>query len=189
MAIKDMNATCNVCRCYIGAERHYGYILCPTCGKEASRVRSTLYSRKHGAKPMSENRACSQFLGVHVAERVLAKVFKNVERMPNGNPGYDFVCGKGYKIDVKSACISALRGRWGAWHFTIKRNTTPDYFLCLAFDDRETLSPLCCWLIPGHVLNGKTGANISMTTLDKWDEYIVDRIDDITACCDHHRNV
>ena len=37
-----------------------------------------------------DNKTCALFLGVHVAERVLSHVFKQVKRMPNGNVGYDF---------------------------------------------------------------------------------------------------
>lgn len=51
--------------------------------------------RKHGGLSMSENKSCSIFLGVHVAEKVLSRVFKDVKQMPTHNPGYDFVCNRG----------------------------------------------------------------------------------------------
>lgn len=44
--------------------------------------------RARGEKPASENKQCPAFLGVHVAERVLSKVFKDVKRMPPNNRGY-----------------------------------------------------------------------------------------------------
>lgn len=52
--------------------------------------------------PLGENRSCASFLGVCVAEKVLDGYFDNLVRMPYGNVGYDYVCGKGFKIDVKT---------------------------------------------------------------------------------------
>jgi len=135
-----------------------------------------------GAKPMSENKTCSQYLGVHVAERVLSHVFNNVEVMPYGNPGFDFICGKGYKIDVKSSILQTNYLERRCWKFTIKKNKVPDYFLLIAFDNREDLNPLHLWLIPGHVLNTKFGITLSISTLDKWKQYEKD-IDNVIACC------
>jgi hypothetical protein len=74
---------------------------CRKCCKEEWQVFS---ARKYGAKPLNENRDCSQYLGIHIAERVLSNIFENVKRLPLHNHGYDFICNKGYKIDVKSAC-------------------------------------------------------------------------------------
>ena len=50
------------------------------------------------------------------AERVLSKVFKNVIRQPHYTPGFDFICGRGFKIDVKSACMRTS----GSWMFHIR---------------------------------------------------------------------
>jgi hypothetical protein len=73
-------------------------------------------------QPMSKNRHCSSFLGVVIAEQILSKEFRSIKRMPYGNPGFDFLCGKGKKIDVKSTC-RIIRGRWSdTWSFSIKRN-------------------------------------------------------------------
>ena len=135
--------------------------------------------RKRGVRPYNENKECTLFLGVHVAERVLSHVFKNVKRMPIGNPGYDFVCGRGYKIDVKSSCLNVDN----KWQFDIDHNTIADYFLCLAFDNRENLNPLHLWLLPGSKLNHLTAATIRPTTIDKWDEYKLD-VAEMVACCD-----
>ena len=131
----------------------------------------------------STNHNCSIYLGVVVAERVLSEVFKNVERMPQGNKGYDVVCGSGYKIDIKSACHT--KNEHTRWAFKIKRNQVADYFLCLAFDNREDLNPQYVWLIPASVVNHLMGAGISISTLDKWAEYeLTDKLDDVISCCD-----
>ena len=137
------------------------------------------YRSKTGDPTMRENKDCPLYLGVHVAERILAKVFKNVERMPVNNVGYDFRCSQNKLIDVKSATMN----KNGAWTFHIRENKIADYFLCLAFDNREDLTPLHLWLVPNHVLNRKITTSISPSTLPRWKEYELS-IDKVSACCD-----
>ncbi len=146
---------------------------------EKERDRRAEYSRRKGHRPFDENKECSLFLGVHVAERVLSKVFKDVEVMPHGNPGYDFICNHRKLIDVKSACAS----KRGDWKFAIRHNTIADYFLCVAFDNRSDLTPLHVWLLPGDQFNHFKNAAISTGTIHKWDEYRLD-ISKILTCCD-----
>ena len=147
--------------------------------KEAIKAKSAMRRRTNGIPLMSENESCPLFLGVHVAERVLANVFKNVKRMPTSNPGYDFICGKGFKIDVKSSCFRSGKH----WVFGIRHNKTADYFLCLAFDNREDLNPLYLWLLPGDYVNSRDSAGISPTTIHKWDDYLLD-VDKVVSCCE-----
>jgi hypothetical protein len=111
-----------------------------------------------------------------VAERVLSNIFKNVTRMKMNHTGYDFICGKGFKIDVKSSC-----GEEG-WNFILKQNKIADYFLCLAFDNRESLNPQFLWLIPGPVVNYKTGLHIQRSQSAKWKEYELP-IERVMECC------
>ena len=105
--------------------------------------------------PMSENKDCAQYLGIHIAERVLAHIFKkeNVERKPYGNPGYDFICGKGKKVDVKSSSLYTDRN---GWKFRIEYNDIAEQFLLLAFGERpeddENPKPMRLWLIPNDVI-------------------------------------
>jgi len=146
---------------------------------EKQKTQYTRDHRKQGHRPFDENRNCSMFLGVHVAERVLSRVFKNVERMPMNNIGYDFICNHGKKIDVKSSCLWNTN-RWG---FEIKHNTTADYFLCIAFDNRDDLTPMHVWLIPNNVVSHHKCATISPTTIHKWDAYRLD-ISRISMCCE-----
>ena len=134
--------------------------------------------RKEGMRPLNENRECPGFLGVHVAERVLRHAFKDVVEMPYGNPGYDFICNHGKKIDVKSSCIH----KEGQWSFRIEHNDMADFFLCLAFDNREDLTPLHAWLIPGSAANHLVNASIRPSTVHKWDEYAMD-LSKVSACC------
>jgi len=142
--------------------------------------RHRYYAR--GGQPMSENRSCSLFLGVHVAEQLLYNLFEDVTRMPYGNPGYDFRCAKDYLVDCKASCNRTLHGKTPKWCFSIRYNTIADYFLCVAFDDRERLNPLHIWLIPGKILSHRSTACISESTLNKWSEY-EKPIDVVIDCC------
>jgi hypothetical protein len=109
-----------------------------------------------------ENKQNPAYLGIHITERVLSKVFKNVKIMPMQNPGYDFVCYHDKKIDVKSACLSEEKtNREEVWHFRIKKNKIADYFLCLGFDNRQKLNPIHLWLIPGNLINKHSSLRIS----------------------------
>lgn len=150
---------------------------------DKNREQWTRYTRKKGYQSLNKNKKCTLFLGVHVAERVLSHVFKDVERMPNCNRGYDFVCNRGKKIDVKSSC----RRKNNAWAFHINKNRIADYFLCIAFDNREDLTPLHVWLIPGEVVNHLISAGISSGTLSKWNDYLLD-ISKVVTCCDTLRD-
>ena len=141
----------------------------------------------NGGRSMSDNRECTVFLGVHVAENVLSKMFNDVEVMPYKNPGYDFICNKGKKIDAKSSCTRVRDGRSNSWAFGIKKNKIADYFLCLALDNREDLTPLHIWLIPSDEVNNNVKVSISESVIDKWDKYKLD-IGNVTACCNEMRS-
>lgn len=147
--------------------------------------RMTEYRRTLGMLPMNENKKCSSFLGIHVAERVLSKVFKNVVRMPYHNRGYDFLCSKQFKIEVKSGC---QRIKTRSWSFTVKKNKIADYFLFLAFDNREDLNPVHIWRIPGKLINDKNVLVMSLSTMHQWDEYKLD-IDGVASCCNAIKGV
>ena len=151
---------------------------------EKAKALWTRSDRKQGHRPMSENKECTAYLGVYVAEGALSQAFKNVVRMPNGNPGFDLICNRG-KIDVKSACREKTRNRW---KFDIGRNIITDYFLCLAFDSRKNLNPLHAWLIPGSALNHLITASISQRTIHKWDAYRLDTTK-VAMCCNALKGV
>lgn len=171
---------------------------CKTCSRveckkyqQKNRAKLTTYERerKHRlglARPMETARDCTAFLGVHVAESLLSRLFDHVIVMPNCNPGYDFICGKGFKIDVKSACLTfPERTESGCWMFDVDRNEIADYFMCVGFDNRVTLNPMRLWLFPGNLINERCSLRItnSQRSLKKWVEY--ERpIDRAIVCCD-----
>lgn len=141
--------------------------------------------------PMAENRTCASFLGVVVAESVLVNVFNDVVKMPYGNPGYDFICNRGKKIDVKSACLTKSGQGWG---FNITHNTIADYFLLLAFDNRDDLTPMHIWLISATaIVRGKRVCEYdsimhiskSNRCVSQFAQYAqVDTLRDVVNCCD-----
>lgn len=144
---------------------------------------------------MAEAKDSGNYLGIVVAEQALSTFFDHIERMPNGTPGYDFVCGKGFKIDVKSACNYHRYGKYGdkkyeydRWQFGIGKNRSADYFLCLAFDSRETLEPCHVWLIPGNAVNHLTCICISraLKSIKKWSPY-EKSLDKVITGCDSMR--
>lgn len=94
--------------------------------------------------PMSENEDCAQYLGIYISERLLSKIYDNVIRMPYGNPGFDFICNKGFRIQVKTRCLSDGNRKW---QFPIKYNDNTDYFMLVAVDNRIALNMMHLWLI------------------------------------------
>lgn len=128
---------------------------------------------------MSINKECSSYLGCYIAERVLIKMFKNVQVMPYGNAGYDFLCGRGYRADVKSCATGDIDN---GWMFHIRKNKTANIFVLLAFNNRDDLIPEHIWIIPGHIINHLTGLNIRKATIDKYSQY-EQPIDNVVECC------
>lgn len=130
------------------------------------------------------NKSCPRWLGEHVAEQILAKSFKNVIRMPKNNPGFDFICGKGKRIDVKSSCLRSNKCLTKHWTFLIKKNQIAEYFLLLGFDNREDLNPLHVWLVPAEVINNKSAIEISSSDkiLKKWSQF-EQSLDKVLECC------
>lgn len=90
---------------------------------------------------MKINKKCFQFLGCHIAERVLSYIFEDVYRMPFNNKGFDFRCKKGFKIEVKSTCVRTNNSHSEQYFFQGLNNKIADYFLLISFDDRENLNP------------------------------------------------
>lgn len=117
----------------------------------AEYLREWRYSKGIQA-PMSENEECAHFLGTHIAERkygriILPEMFGGIEQeMPYGNPWYDFLVKRNIKVDVKSCCLREMKG-WIGWEPHVRFNNVTDYFVVLAFDNRENLILIYVWLI------------------------------------------
>jgi hypothetical protein len=130
---------------------------------------------------MEEAKNSAPYLGVYVSERILSTFFDHMERMPVNNPKYDYICGKGFKIDIKSSC-RRYQGTAYSWNFAINHNIVADYFLCLAFDNRESLNPEHVWLIPSTVLGDRVSVGIHNGKLDKWARF-ERALDRVMSCC------
>lgn len=154
-------------------KEHHAYGMCHYCYNRE-------HHKEHPRKPRARkpiNPKCPTYLGCEVAEKVLSNVFKDVKVMKPNNPGYDLVCNKGKKIDVKSSCL-----RENGWLFRIRKNTTADFFLCIAFDNRKSLTPLHLWLIPSDEVKDKKAIGIRPNTIHKWDKFKQD-ISETLQCC------
>jgi hypothetical protein len=155
--------------------------------KKKNNERANAYNHRTGkCRPMETATDCSLYLGVFIAERALSKFFDHIERMPTNNPGFDFLCGRGYKIDVKSACLTHTPNQY--WMVVINKNEAADYFLILLFDNRENLNPQHVLLVPGMVINHLTGISISNNPryFAKWLQY-EQPLDKVLTCCNAMR--
>ena len=139
-------------------------------------------------KPLSEVKDCGAYLGVYIAEQVLSNIFENVQRMPYGNRGYDFICQGGYKIDVKCACLSDC-----TWSFHIGKNCDCDYFLLLAFDNRIKLNPQHLLLIKStepedNPISNRTAVHVYENSR-KWFKYEqINKLDQLVTVCKEVNN-
>jgi len=153
--------------------------------------RSTLQSHRQGtSRPMSKAIDCAAYLGIYIAEKALSRFFGTIERMPTNNPGYDFLCGKGYKIDAKSSCLRERTPSPSRWLFAIRKNQVADYFLCLGFDNRESLRPMHVWLLPGELVNNLMNLSITNNSkgLARYSKY--ERpLDRVISCCNQMKGV
>ena len=182
-AIRVIEKTCSRCNLTLSPENFYENPTapdgltqyCKKCGRD--RINAANHSAGK-TRPLQDAKDSSSYLGVYVAERALSRIFNTIVRMPYGNPAFDFICGKGYKIDVKSACQNTSK----RWAFHINKNELADFFLCLAFDNRDSLTPLHLWLLPGSVVNHLVGASISESTFAKWSAFEMP-MDKVVACC------
>lgn len=105
-------------------------------------------------EPMEINERCTSHIGCIIGEdrtgkHILDIIFGDIEKMPYGYHGYDFICkrpreeflsryrqfkleNKEYKIDVK---ISHLRYEF--WNYIIYHNNSADYFLLIGLGDKD----------------------------------------------------
>ena len=130
-------------------------------------------------KSMYENKNCAAYLGIVVGERLCRHLFNNVEVMSLGNKGFDIICNRGKKIDVKTSALTEKRSHWRFW---VSKNKIADYFICIALNNRTDLNVLHMWMIPGEEVNHLDSIKISSTTVHKWKHY-ERSIDDVQLCC------
>lgn len=137
-----------------GFKNHNEYEL-NRCHKDMEHKRKYIREWRHtnGIQlPMDVNTDCAHYLGTIVAERqygriILPEIFGGIEQeMSYGNPWYDFLVKGNIKVDVKSCCLREMKG-WIGWEPHVRFNSVTDYFVILAFDDRENLHLVHIWMI------------------------------------------
>lgn len=154
--------------------------------------------------PMQYNPDCPAWFGNFIVENYIMKTFEDPIKMPYGNPGYDWICNKGQKIDSKARCLEYKGGKWSGWKFSIKYNIITDYFILSAWDNRDSLNPLHVWIFhkDDMVRKGKGGCaprvkfwkrdTFSITNtpeglkeFEKWE--VTDRLDKLKEICNRKR--
>lgn len=93
--------------------------------------------------PIKENRTDPRFIGIYIAENGIAGIYEGSKRMPYYNPGYDIICPKGYKIDVKATILN----KYNTFSFSISKNKIADYFALVVFNNIIELIPTHMWII------------------------------------------
>lgn len=128
--------------------------------------------KKELCKPMKESKECTSYFGIYVTENLLSYYFKDIKHMPYNNPGYDFICANGYKIDSKASCLHTKK-HGNCWQFATNHNTIADYFICIGYDNRENLTPLRAWLIPSRDIKDRCGFSVTNNPhcLARWSQY------------------
>lgn len=162
---------------YAGALLH----CCITCNLERAREWNKAHpgatAKRNHAKgkclPYAENTLCHMWSGVYVAEQIASKCFPDYARLPIGNPGYDLVNALGTTIDCKSSRLRKISRTSMGWQFVIDRNTTPDYFFCIAFGEEKSTTPLVMWLIPSKVISHlkRLTINRGEKSRQRWHKY------------------
>lgn len=94
--------------------------------------------------PAEDNPDCPRYFG-DFTESLMIQTFEGATKMPSNNPGYDWTCKKGDKIDNKGSCLIYRKGKSPMWQFNIMYNNITDWFILSAWDNRDSLNPLHVW--------------------------------------------
>jgi hypothetical protein len=139
--------------------------------------------------PIKENRRDARFLGTYIAENGIAKIYEGSQRMAYYNRGYDILCPKGYKIDVKATVLN----QYNIFNFTINKNKIADYFALVVFNNIIELVPIHMWIIKsdenidGRIINKLTKLTIPNEPkhLSKYGKYEkLDKLDVLKNLCE-----
>ena len=139
--------------------------------------------------PYKENRLLKSFIGSYIAENGVFQLFEGSKKMKRNNPGYDIICPKSYKLDVKASVLS----RFNTLLFKIKKNQIADYFILVAFDNVINLKPLHVWIMKSDdTLRGRRIKDIdhiyifndpkSRKLLDKFSA--IDKLEELKKICE-----
>lgn len=94
-------------------------------------------------EPMEFNQDCSSYFGIYIAEKYIIQTFEDPIKMPPNNPGFDWLCKNGLKIQCKARCIGYRSCCDSSiFEFLINRNKIADWFILSCWDNRDSLIPL-----------------------------------------------
>lgn len=152
---------------------------------------------KGESSPMSENQDCPSWFGVFIGENYVIQTFDNPIKMSYGNPGFDWLCKRGEKIDRKGRCLDFSKiYDWSGWAFPIRYNNIADWFILSAWDNRDSLTPLHVWMFhKDDIIRGEKfwmRDCITITNnhqkLIEFEEYeITNRLEKLKKICDKKR--
>lgn len=127
---------------------------------------------------MTKNKKCPKFLRISIGGRLCKHYFRDVEIMPRSERGYDIVCNKGKKIDVKMSCATLKKNSKNqSFNFKIEKNKTADHFILIALDNGNDINILNLWIVPAHEINNKSNITTSIKTMHKWDKWKRDNVE------------
>ena len=141
--------------------------------------------------PKEFNEDCSAHFG-EFTENIMIQTFENAKKMPYGNPGFDWTCKNGDKIDNKGVCLVCIQGKSQRWVFSIKYNNIAEWFILSAWDNRDSLNPLHVWIFhKNDIFKGKKfWRRDTVTIIDspkglmRFKEYeVTDRLDKLKELC------
>lgn len=176
---KRVVAVCDECKTYRSLKMKDYRDICVKCMHKGLTPLSDGWKSK--LSDVTNNKSSPVYLG-SIAETILSNVYNDVQVMPNCNHGFDIICSRDMKIDIKSSAVGDKRGYW---KFNINKNKVADYFLCIAFNNRcDLYNPVHLWLIPGHKVNHLISLSLRKGTLDKWSKYELP-LNKLAACCNN----
>lgn len=135
--------------------------------------------------PAEDNPDCPRCFG-DFTENLMIQTFEDAIKMSSNNPGYDWTCNRGYKIDNKGACLQYIDGKSPKWLFNIIYNDIADWFILSAWDNRDSLTPLHVWafhkndIVRGRKFWRRTGFSVINTPkgLKEFEKYeIINRLE------------
>jgi hypothetical protein len=144
--------------------------------------------------PYGSNEDCPTYFG-EFAESLMIMTFLDPVKMPYGNPGFDWKCNNGDKIDNKAACLSSWNMRYS---FPIRRNKIADWFILSAWDNRDSLNPLHVWafhkndIVRGRKFCERISFSIANTPkgLEEFEKYEVSsRLKKLKELCNKKREI
>jgi len=163
------------------------------CAKNAGfkdhNERSNQWRHETGRRLSNDfNEDCSVHFG-NFTENIMIQTFEDVIKMPPNNPGFDWICKTGEKIDNKGVCLTF---GYPSWSFSIRCNKIADWFILSAWDNRDSLTPLHVWAFhKDNIVRGRKFCNFEtfwiLDTPQKLKELknyeVTDRLDKLKELC------